>query len=164
MPFTRIPPEQRFWPKVEKTPTCWLWKGTKRGGYGLFKEDPTRSHVSAHRFAWTMVNGPIPSGLAICHTCDVRACVNPAHMFLGTALDNNRDRKAKGRNADTRGESNPSAKLTWPQVRAIRADRRIQAEIAADYGISQGTVSAILLNQLWIEPDDSTIEVKGQVS
>ena len=95
------PAAARFWPKVEKSEDpngCWLWTGAKiRGGYGFF-HDGTRNGV-AHRWPYQQKYGPIPDGLVACHKCDVPACVNPDHIFIGTYTDNNRDMAAKGRNA-----------------------------------------------------------------
>lgn len=87
-----VDPSLRFWPKVEKTETCWLWKGTKaRGGYGAFR---LGKMILAHRFAWTVLVGPIPETLELDHLCRVPACVNPAHLELVTAaLNQSRTRK-----------------------------------------------------------------------
>ncbi len=88
--------EERFWSKVEKTSTCWLWKASMYpNGYGAFKcYGKTRG---AHRIAWEIVNGSIPKNLLVCHTCDVRACVNPDHLFLGSYKDNVQDMVTKQR-------------------------------------------------------------------
>lgn len=87
-------PEQRFWAKVDKTETCWLWTGSGRR-YGHLNVDSKL--VRAHRFAWALANGPIPEGLNICHSCDRGFCVNPDHLFLGTQKENVQDMHDKGR-------------------------------------------------------------------
>jgi len=93
------PPAARFWPKVQKPNDpdgCWLWTGARvRGGYGFF-HDGERNGV-AHRWSYEEKYGPIPDGLLACHKCDVPACVNPDHIFLGTHADNERDKIRKAR-------------------------------------------------------------------
>ncbi|MDE1854663.1 MAG: HNH endonuclease, partial [Thaumarchaeota archaeon] len=71
--------DERFWAKVEKTPTCWNWKGGKLYGYGYFNLDKAR-HQRAHRYAYESLVGPIPKDLALDHLCRNRACVNPDHL------------------------------------------------------------------------------------
>jgi hypothetical protein len=87
----------------------------------------------------------------VCHSCDNPACVNPAHLFVGTAADNSADmaRKGRSRNAVRLGTDHHLAKLTPDRVRAIRADARQQDLIAADHGVSQVTVSRIKRNLIW---------------
>ena len=76
---------ERYWSRVDKTSSCWLWTGpVNRDGYGYHSG-------LAHRLAYRLEHGPIPSGLMVCHRCNVRLCVNPAHLYAGTALDNARD-------------------------------------------------------------------------
>ena len=88
--------EERFWMKVDKTKTCWLWTASKNSlGYGRFKFQGKTG--GAHRYSYLLVNGPIPDGLCVCHKCDVRACVNPKHLWLGTISDNAKDMVSKNR-------------------------------------------------------------------
>lgn len=95
---------RRFYNKVNKTNSCWLWTGSLTGnGYGKINID--KKYISTHRLAWELVNGPIPEGMHICHTCDTRLCVNPEHLFLGTPKDNAMDREQKGR-GNSRGHKN----------------------------------------------------------
>lgn len=91
-----------FWPQVDKSGECWIWTGTRtREGYGTVKFKYRAT--TAHRVAWELTNGPINelSGrLCLCHNCpggDNPLCVNPAHMFIGTYSDNQKDRWEKFR-------------------------------------------------------------------
>ena len=89
--------EQRFYNRVEPMMDdvgCWLWVG-RRDSYGYGKLG--KKQTASHRLSWTIHFGPIPSGLCVLHRCDNPPCVNPAHLFLGTQLDNIRDMNAKGR-------------------------------------------------------------------
>lgn len=98
---------------------CWLWtKSHDTRGYGHlnFNGKTTR----AHRFSWIVHYGNIPKGLNVLHRCDVRSCINPNHLFLGTYKDNRQDCIKKGRNPSYRGEKNPNSKLTLRQIRVIQ--------------------------------------------
>lgn len=127
---------------------CRIWQGAKNPkGYGHIK---WQGRVwQAHRLAWTDANGPIPDGLHVCHRCDTPSCVNVEHLFLGTNDDNMADRSAKGRQAFNRGVHNGRAKLTEDDVRAIRADPRVHAAVARDYGVSTTKVSQIRRGVAW---------------
>jgi Flp pilus assembly pilin Flp len=150
---------------------CIEWAGHRqRGGYGLTRmPGDSRRRTSAHRAAWINANGPIADGLYVCHTCDNPPCVNLDHLWLGTALDNARDRSAKGRSAHNRphsagpGERNGRAILTEDQVRSIIETHRLHGqklrgtprlgvtrqELADTFGVSRPTIDGILSGRLW---------------
>lgn len=95
--YVRPTVEQRFFDKVNKTEGCWLWVAPPgESGYGYLAIN--RRPVLAHRFSYELHNGPIPEGLQVNHTCDVRTCVNPEHLYSGTQQENMRDRDTRGRN------------------------------------------------------------------
>lgn len=129
--------------------SCWLWLGyTDKDGYGQLSVNDRSQR--AHRMSWEVHVGPIPPGLQALHTCDVRACINPNHLFLGTNTDNVIDRDAKGRSAA--GERHGQRVLSETDVRAIRRRFRCgetQTAIAQDYGVNQTTISRIVLGRSW---------------
>jgi hypothetical protein len=132
---------------------CLLWAGSARAGYGMIQGKG--KVVLAHRLAWELANGPIPAGLNVLHRCDVPACINPKHLFLGTPADNAADRAAKGRNGNRHGEKNGRAKLTATTVLAIRArltaGGESQSVLAKCFGISQQAVSRIKRGATWTQ-------------
>lgn len=143
---------ERFEAKVIPCPMtgCWLWCGATRN-YGVMRigQDGPGSRVSAHRLAWELFNGVIHNGLCVLHRCDVPQCVNPAHLFLGTVLDNNTDRTTKGRSGAARGEHHPSAKLTNEQVIEIRGMRGSLSSIARKFCVDKMLISRIKRRKSW---------------
>lgn len=106
---------QRFWKKVLKQPTgCWEWTGSlDRDGYGNFFWKDTNKGYLAHRFSAKYLGNMMIDGLCVCHQCDNRKCVNPAHLFVGTIADNNTDMFAKGRNkTNPKGVETPLGKFS----------------------------------------------------
>lgn len=155
---------------------CWPWTGSLRAnGYGQFKRDGRG--YTAHRLVWEAVNGLIPPGLIVCHTCDVRSCCNPRHLWLGTNAENSADMVAKGRSATgdhvpperraraerngaythperlPRGENHGRAVLTEVQVRAIRAAFASGAatitELGRRFGVTPQSIFAIVRRKTW---------------
>lgn len=149
--------EQRFREQFREdlSSGCWLWTGVVATGhrlpYGRFWLN-ARSIV-AHRASWTLLRGPIPSGLLVLHACDQPRCVNPGHLFLGTAKDNTQDMIAKGRDAPcrlaNRGERSPKAKLTEEHVRDALRSPLSQSRMAANLGVSQTLISKIRRRKVW---------------
>lgn len=120
---TILPPEQRFWPKVDKRgpDDCWPWLASDDGhGYGAFWDGDRVTKAS--RFAYALVHGPIPDGIDILHRCDNPPCCNPAHLFAGTAKDNIQDMLSKGRYSKVKGEDASNAMYTNEQVRHFREE------------------------------------------
>ena len=145
--------KERFMAKVEPEPNtgCWLWKGyVLPDGYGAVSIAGKRSRA-AHRISWELFRGEIPPGMLVCHRCDVRACVNPEHLFLGSLQENAADMKRKGRSRA--GESNPAAKLKAAEVREIKAMMARPGfsarETAARFGVSPGLIYAIRKGRAW---------------
>ena len=105
----------------------------------------------AHRYSWEIHNSKIPSGLHVCHSCDNPSCVNPEHLWLGTAKDNYDDMVIKNRSVVTRGENIGSSKLTECDVLFIRKLKETTPvkEIAKRFNVSWGHVYAILSRKMW---------------
>lgn len=131
---------------------CWDWVGGRdHDGYGTFKADNLgQMFARAHRWSWSFHNNEtIPKGTHICHKCDNPSCVNPEHLWIGSPLENQRDRWSKGRNGNRSGEDSQNAKITQDQALAILADPRPHSRIAADYGISASTIADIKSRKSW---------------
>lgn len=131
---------------------CELWTaGGGSDGYGRLWDGERR--VGAHRYSWELANGPIPAGMCVCHKCDTPACVNPAHLFLGTRADNMADMttKGRGRRPNNHGSKNGGAKLTESEAVEVFLAIGRQRAIAARYGICPGQVSKIKHRKKWAQ-------------
>ena len=147
---------------------CWNWTRCKQAGYGVAYFGKRR--VLAHRAAWESVNGPIPEGMSICHSCDNPSCINPAHLWLGTHKQNMHDAIQKGRASKPpvhvggehwrlkyphmvqRGEDNPNAIMTDEQVIQMRKDYvsgQPLDEICARYEINRATMHDYTSGRSW---------------
>lgn len=145
----------RFWKNVDRRgpDDCWLWKlKPSAQGYGAFGLQG--GVKGAHRVSLAIAKGPIPKGLFACHTCDVRMCVNPAHLWAGTSAENAADMAAKGRarGPNYRGEKVGTSKLTEADVRAIwamiAANERPTA-IGRRFGVTRQAICLIRRGQNW---------------
>lgn len=147
--------ECRFWPKVAKRgpDECWLWLGTKPAfGHGQFRLNGRA--VYAHRFCWELVHGPLAAGDDVCvlHKCDVPACVNPNHLFVGTRKENLADMRRKKRGSEPphyKGSRNSFAKITEADVRAIRAEPLTAQALADKYGLGVNNINKIRQRRIW---------------
>jgi hypothetical protein len=137
---------ERFRQKMDVLDKCWNWTGhLGRGGYGIFWLDGKNKR--AHRVIWEHINGPVPDNLQVCHTCDNAKCVNPNHLFLGTALDNQHDSISKGRKAF--GERCNRRVFTEEEVREILTSKETHTALAAKYGVMREYISQIKRGQHW---------------
>lgn len=167
----------RFWRRVQKGDSCWLWLGARdRGGYGLVSVD--RKRMPATHLAWFLAHGSFPlNGLIACHKCDNPPCIRADHLFLGTQADNAADMKAKGRSATgerngantrpdrrskgdehylrryperiLRGERHGNSKLTDEQAQAIADSPDASKVLAARYAVSVATIERIRNGTIW---------------
>lgn len=159
---------RRFFDMTSPDPEtgCIVWtRARNRKGYGQIR---VRSRLRiAHRLSWEMAHGEIPAGMMVLHRCDNPPCVNPAHLFLGTNSDNQKDSVAKGRHwmkrhpeqttflshgIRPRGEQCRCARLTAESVREIRrlrAEGVPAAELAQRYGVKREQIYKIALGYAW---------------
>lgn len=151
----------RFWEKVDQSQLspggCWLWTGSTSGGYGEIKFHGKL--IKAHRVSYELEFGIILNtvgdhhGTCVLHRCDVRECVNPAHLFLGSNQDNVIDKVNKGRQSRTVGENSGTSKLKQLDVDEIRRlykdGTATQTELSNSYGVSQAQISYIVNKKHW---------------
>ena len=141
-------PEDRFMSSFEERNGCWLWDGDlKESGYGLFCAFGKK--WAAHRASWMLFRGPIPDGLHVLHRCDVRNCVNPDHLWLGTHSENMQDMTAKGRRRGPAGEAATWAILDEAKVREILASDEPGAALARRFGVGSTTIYAVRNGRTW---------------
>ncbi len=144
-----IPPiDVHFWTFVDVRgeDDCWPWLGgTDKDGYGCFGYH--RRMYRAPRLAIELSGREVPKGHHACHTCHNPSCVNPGHLYAGTAKQNNADKRQNG--THYAGEMCPASKLTAEQVKLIRQDARAAKHIAADYGVSAANISMIKRRRTW---------------
>jgi hypothetical protein len=136
--------------EINQSTGCWEWKGAKdRKGYASLSIDGKQ--VKAHRQSYMQLVGPIPEGMMICHKCDNPSCINPEHLFAGTALDNSRDCISKGRQKPI-GEKSFTAKLTDSEVLRIRKELASGAQkkhLGKKFGVSARAIFKIANGDTW---------------
>ncbi len=147
----------RFWTKVSITENCWIWKSSiTLDGYGSMQWQFRRRPIGAHRVSWILHNGSIPEGLHVLHKCpdgSNPSCVNPSHLYLGTAKENAADRIREGRQRGGMppGERCVISKLTWEKVIEIRKSTGLtQRRLALKFGVSHASIGSILRNETWV--------------
>lgn len=139
---------------------CWLWTSLcSRSGYATACTNPKiyvkGETLRIHRIVYEMMHGPIPSHLFVCHKCDVRCCVNPDHLWVGTHNENMADMSRKGRASRKVirfGESSPSSKLTDEKVLEIRAraaNGETRRSLGAEFGVRKSVIDRIVYRQKW---------------
>ncbi len=137
--------EQRFWPKVNKTDSCWIWTGAKssdgRGAISFGKGKQLGAHVAS----WIFHYGPVPEGLWVLHDCpdgDRGDCVNPSHLWLGNQKENTYDAAKKGR---------MTHKLTTEEVKRIRClwPTFTTRKIATMFGVGKSTIWCAVSRHSW---------------
>lgn len=160
----------KFWSRVKigNPDECWEWQASCfPTGYGHLTIKG--KSLYSHRVSWELTNGEIPDGLFVCHKCDNPPCCNPQHLFVGTPLDNVRDRDAKGRGRKQpkkfreekprqprimpTGESSYHHKLTWELVATIRQRYSMgdvtQTQLAKEYNVAISTISRLVHGFNW---------------
>ena len=139
----------RFEAKFTRGSGCWQWTGSKVDGYGQLNVN--KRPLRAHRVAWTLYVGRIPDGMHVLHRCDNPACVNPAHLFLGTNADNIADKLAKHRQrpGGASGTRNGRATITPADVLTIRASSASTYVLGRQYGLDPATIGKIKRGVLW---------------
>lgn len=142
--------EDRFWADVDRRgdDECWPWTGCRTAtGYGRVRFGGKT--MGTHRASYLIHHSSIPESLHILHRCDNPPCCNPAHLFVGTPVDNVADMDAKGRRRSCLGEDHGRSTLTADQVMEIWRSSERGSDIAVRYGITSGHVSDIRNGESW---------------
>lgn len=139
-------PVDRFWAKVRKTSTCWLWTASTNGaGYGQIWTPMIKGvrgrRLDSHRVSWEIHFGEIPNGSQVLHKCDVKLCVNSSHLYLGDATQNMRDALERGQKLI--GSDCSFAKLSAKdvqQIRLLKSEGLTQRELSEMFSVSASTI------------------------
>jgi hypothetical protein len=149
----QAPAKERFFKFVEKTDKCWNWVGNKRGNYGGFSIGArTAGTVLAHRFSWELHNNKtIPSKMVVMHSCDNPLCVNPAHLSIGTHMNNTHDMLRKGRHTYIAhvGNKNGKAIINADIVKQIRESNLSNAELGRQFNVSPNCIRGVRTGRTW---------------
>ena len=148
MPKPRIPLSCKIEKNTIRLPEsgCWIWLGTiTNHGYG--RVCAGKKPFYAHRVSYEQKYGSIPNGMMALHHCDVRCCVNPDHIFVGTQQNNMTDKVHKNRQA--KGISHGNAKLTEDQAREIKFSSEASIKLAAKFNYSASMIREIKNGNLW---------------
>ncbi len=156
---------KRYWPRVDRRgpDECWLWTGANKKGYGYIYTGYNRNHNSvmewAHRVAWELEHGASPGEMHVRHKCDNPPCQNPAHLELGTHLDNMRDMVERQRYTTVYGSHHGKSKLIEADVLEIRrmhAQGYSQKFLARQFGVTQSNISSICTGKTWAHLKDAS--------
>ena len=141
--MTKKNTEHDFWGKVVKgTNGCLEWMGAKdHCGYGIFYYD--NRNLLAHRYLYSIKNGPIPKGMCVCHKCDNPSCVNVDHLFLGTIQDNAHDCVNKKRTNKHKGEDHHRSKIKETDAMFIKNSDLSLSKLATIFGLCKASISYI---------------------
>ena len=125
---------------------CHVYLGTvKNSGYANIKIEGKTYRL--HRVSYEFYKGIIPENLLVRHTCDIKCCINPAHLILGTNKDNSKDMVRRGRSA--KGSKHGGAKLTEKQILEIRMGHFKDTYYARKFGVNRSIINAIKHNKTW---------------
>lgn len=147
VPVDGLPPDvvlhalARMWANTLVADECYLWQGYTRNGYGSLSVCNRLTYM--HRLSFLAHHGPLPDGTEVCHTCDIRRCWFPDHLYAGTRLQNVHDAWARGRASKpprSAGEDHYRARLSDVEVEQVRSTTGSQREMAAAFGVSQSTI------------------------
>lgn len=155
--YYRPPVEERFWKNVDKSSDCWIWTGSIAGnGYGAIRCNGKQK--GAHRVAWMLAHGDIPSGMVVRHSCDNPLCVRVDHLSLGSVAENSHDMVSRGRaprvgpKSPARGERNAAAVLNEANVRTIRQEHaagKATKVLAQQFNVTDATIRHIVTRLTW---------------